>query len=195
MKIAVTATGPNLEANIDPRFGRCGYFLFVETDDLTFEAVENPNISIGGGAGIQSAQLIAEKGAKAVLTGNCGPNAYRTLEAAGVQVIIGTSGTVKDAVEQFKAGGFSAAGQPNVQSHFGMPGGPAAFGPMGGPFGAGMGRGGGRGRGMGPMVGPFEAGQEITKDQELEILKQQAQGLEQQMQQIMKRIKELESEE
>jgi len=125
MKIAVTASGPDLDSQIDPRFGRCRYFLFVETEDLTCEAVENPNTSAGGGAGVQSAQLVADKGAGAVLTGNCGPNAYRTLEAAGIKVIIGISGIVRDAVEKFKAGEFSAARQPNVERHFGIPGGSA----------------------------------------------------------------------
>ena len=129
VKIAVTATGRDLEAEVDPRFGRCPYFLIVETDDLSFEALENPNIAAGSGAGIQSAQMVAEKGVGALLTGNCGPNAYQALSAAGVQVIVGVAGPVRDAVEAFKAGSLSAASQPNVQSHFGM--------------GTGMGRGGG----------------------------------------------------
>ncbi|RPJ51452.1 MAG: hypothetical protein EHM23_34105, partial [Acidobacteria bacterium] len=60
MKIAVTATAPDLQAQIDPRFGRCPYFLIVETDDLSFQAVENPNLTLSSGAGIQSAQLLAE---------------------------------------------------------------------------------------------------------------------------------------
>ena len=103
MKIVVTSTGPGLDAQIDPRFGRCQYFVFVETDDLSFEVVENPNIALGGGAGIQSAQVSAEKGGAVVLTGNCGPNAYQTLAAAGVQVIVRVSGSVREVVEQFKA--------------------------------------------------------------------------------------------
>ena len=79
MKVAVTATGPSLDAALDPRFGRCPCFVLVETDDMTFETVENGNSSLGGGAGIQSARLMAQKGVKAVLTGNCGPNAHETL--------------------------------------------------------------------------------------------------------------------
>jgi predicted Fe-Mo cluster-binding NifX family protein len=82
MKIAVTTSAPDLQAQIDPRFGRCPYFLIVETDDLSFEAVENPNLGLSSGAGIQSAQLLAERGVKQVLTGNCGPNAHSTLSAA-----------------------------------------------------------------------------------------------------------------
>jgi predicted Fe-Mo cluster-binding NifX family protein/Pyruvate/2-oxoacid:ferredoxin oxidoreductase delta subunit len=153
MRIAITATGPDLEAKVDPRFGRCPYFVIVETDDLSVEAIENPNLVLGGGAGVQSGQLMAGKGVKHVLTGNCGPNAYQTLAAAGIGVIIGCSGGVRDVVEQFKSGRLSSVAAPNVASHFGMGGAPA--GAMGlaadasPTFGPGMGRGGGGGRGMG----------------------------------------------
>jgi predicted Fe-Mo cluster-binding NifX family protein len=123
MKIAVTATGPSLTAATDPRFGRCAYFMVVETDDMTFEAVENANSALGGGAGIQSAQLMAQKGAKAVLTGNCGPNAHQTLSAAGIEVFVGSSGTVSDAIARYKSGQLCAASVPNVESHSGMGGG------------------------------------------------------------------------
>ena len=120
MKIAITATGANLEASVDPRFGRCACFLVVETDDLSFEAVENPNVALGGGAGIQSAQLVASKGVTHVLTGNCGPNAHQTLSAAGIVIVVGCSGVVRDVIEQYKAGQFAATGEPNVASHFGI---------------------------------------------------------------------------
>jgi len=79
MRVAVSSTGNKLDSQIDPRFGRCTYFLIIETDDMSFEVVNNENIALGGGAGIQSAQFVASKGVSAVLTGNCGPNAVRTL--------------------------------------------------------------------------------------------------------------------
>ncbi|MBT3289289.1 MAG: NifB/NifX family molybdenum-iron cluster-binding protein [Victivallales bacterium] len=119
MKIAVTAQGQSLDDQVDPRFGRCPCFLVVETEEGTFQAVENPNAALGGGAGIQSAQLLAKHNLKAVLTGNCGPNAYRTLEAGGIQVIVGVNGTVRQAVEQFKSGALSPVSGPNVASHSG----------------------------------------------------------------------------
>lgn len=170
MKIAVTAAGATMESPVDPRFGRCPYFLLIDTEDLSFEAVANPHASRDSGAGIQAAQLVAEKGARFVATGNCGPNAYQTLAAAGVGVITGCSGTVRDVVEGFKAGRYSAAQQPNVTSHFGAgatsdgpagppvgPQAPASFAPgvaMGGAgFGRGMGQGGGAGMGMGRGMG------------------------------------------
>jgi predicted Fe-Mo cluster-binding NifX family protein/ferredoxin len=159
MKIAVTSTGPTLDDNVEARFGRCAYFLIIDTDTVQLEAVENPNIALGGGAGIQSAQLMSEKGVTAVLTGNCGPNAFNVFGQAGIQVIVGVSGLVRDAVEQFKAGVFSSASEPNVASHFGMNAalaGPTATGqPMTGPLGqgGGMGPGSGGGRGMGRGMG------------------------------------------
>jgi predicted Fe-Mo cluster-binding NifX family protein len=131
MKVAVTATGSSLGADMDPRFGRCSCFVLVETDDMSFEAVDNANSSLGGGAGIQSAQLMAQKGVKAVLTGNCGPNAHQTLSAAGIDVVVGCSGTVAEAVGRFKSGQLRAAAAPNVAEHAGM----------------GQGRGGGMGGG------------------------------------------------
>ncbi len=87
MRIVVTAAGPGLEDRVDPRFGRCPYFLVVDPDTMQFEALENPNLSAAHGAGIQSAQLVAEQGADSVLTGNCGPNAFRTLEVCPTEAI------------------------------------------------------------------------------------------------------------
>ena len=147
MNIAVTAEGPDLDSRVDPRFGRCAHFVFVNPEDMSFEAVKNQNATLGGGAGIQSAQLVSEKGAEAVITGNCGPNAYGTLSAAGIQIVTGAVGTVREAVEAFKSGALKATGEPNVQSHFGTGGGQGMGGGRG--MGGGQGMGGGRGIGGG----------------------------------------------
>jgi len=157
MKIAVTSTGPTLDDNVEARFGRCPYFLIIDTDSMQYEAIENPNIALGGGAGIQSAQLMSEKGVTTVLTGNCGPNAFNVFGQAGIQVIVGVSGPVRNAVEQFKADAFSSASGPNVASHFGVNAAPADPTPTGQPMtdplgqdgGMGLGMGGGRGMGKG----------------------------------------------
>jgi predicted Fe-Mo cluster-binding NifX family protein len=122
MKICVTSQGDNLDSQLDPRFGRCKYFLFVDEDTLGFEAIENPNIDATGGAGIQSGQLVASKGVDAVLTGNVGPNAFETLKGAGVKVVTGLSGRIKDAIEKYKKGEVEPTGQPSVSSKFGLPG-------------------------------------------------------------------------
>jgi len=128
MKIAISSTGLDLETQVDPRFGRCQYFVIVDTDTMEFEGVENTNMTAGGGAGIATAQMVADKGAKTVLTGNCGPNAHQTLSAAGVEVVTGVSGTVREAVEGFKSGAFKASSQPNVEAHFGVGGGGKGIG-------------------------------------------------------------------
>jgi predicted Fe-Mo cluster-binding NifX family protein len=123
MKIAITATDPELDAPVDPRFGRCAYFVLVETTDMSFDAISNDSNAQGGGAGIQSAQSLAHQGIGAVLTGNCGPNAHQTLTAAGIDVVVGCGGTVREAVEEFKAGQLHRAASPNVPNHSGTIGG------------------------------------------------------------------------
>jgi predicted Fe-Mo cluster-binding NifX family protein len=162
MKVAVSSTGPDIDAQVDPRFGRCQYFVIVDSDSMDSEAFENPNVMASGGAGIQSAQLVAEHGAQVVLTGNCGPNAYQTLEAAGISVVVGASGTVREVVQKHKGGEFSPASGPSVAEKSGSKPGPGqgpsvppgGTGPGMGPgTGPGMGRGGGRGGGGGGRGG------------------------------------------
>ena len=82
--------------------------------------IENENLAAAGGAGISSAKIVIDAGAKAVLTGNCGPNAERTLTAAGLKLYTGATGTVAEAVELFKSGKLAEASGPNVEPHFGM---------------------------------------------------------------------------
>jgi predicted Fe-Mo cluster-binding NifX family protein len=120
MKIAVTSTGKTLDSQVDPRFGRAAYFIVVDTETMEFNAFENQNVAAGGGAGIGSAKTVIDVGAEAVLTGNCGPNAQRTLSAAGVKLYIGVTGTVSEAIELYKSGKLAEAAGPNVQSHFGV---------------------------------------------------------------------------
>ena len=122
MKIAVTSIGTDLDAELDPRFGRAQNVLIVDTDSLEVEAIANPNVGAGGGAGVQTAQMVAGKGVEAVLTGNCGPNAFQTLAAAGIKVYVGLSGTVREAVESFTSGALEAIDAPSVPNRFGTGG-------------------------------------------------------------------------
>jgi len=189
MKIAISATGPTLDAEVNPRFGRCQYFIIVDPETMQFEAIENSSAMAAGGAGISAGQMIADKGVQAVLTGNCGPNAYQVLSAAGIQVITGVSGKVKDAVQSYKSGRFQTSSQPNVAAHFGMGSGPGMGGGMGMGMGRGMGRGMGMGAGMMPPVSPTP--QPLSPEQELDALKTQSQMLAQQLSEIQRRIEEL----
>ena len=141
MKIAISATGTTLDAEVDPRFGRCQHFIIADTETEEFEALDNSSASAAGGAGITAAQTVVGKGVEAVLTGNCGPNAHQVLSPAGIKVITGVSGKVKDAIAEYKLGTYSPAQQANVPDHFGMGG------------GGGAGRGMGGGRGMGRRTG------------------------------------------
>ena len=147
MRIAISAMGPGLDAEVDPRFGRYQYFVIVDPDSMQFESVDNSNAMASGGAGISTAQMIASKGVEVVLTGNCGPNAYQVLSAAGIKVVTSVSGRVRDAVQSFQSGQLEASTQPNVPDHFGS----GLSRGMG--WGKGSGQGRGRGMGMGRGMG------------------------------------------
>jgi predicted Fe-Mo cluster-binding NifX family protein len=153
MKVAVSSTGPSLDSQVDPRFGRCQYLLIVDVESMAFEALENLALTSPGGAGIQAAELVAGNGAGAVITGNCGPNAYQVLSAAGIPVFIGASGSVRQAIDAYRRGDLRATPEPSVGPYSGI--GPGVGRGMGGGMGGGMGRGmgGGMGRGMGRGMG------------------------------------------
>ena len=157
MKIAVSSTGQTLDSAVEARFGRCPYFLIVNPATLEFEAIANANAELGGGAGIQSAQLIAEKGASVVLTGSCGPNAIEVFDQAGIKVITGVSGSVSQTVQQFTAGSLKPATSAPASPRFSGTTGRKMGG--GGGMGVGGGRGiGGGGRGMGGGGGGMGGG-------------------------------------
>ena len=119
MKIAVTAQGPTLESEVDPRFGRSLCFVVVDTEQGTHEVVDNiQNLQAAQGAGIQAAQNVANLGVGAVLTGNCGPKAFQVLGTAGIVVHVNVTGTVAEAVQEFTTGTLQAAAEPNVEGHW-----------------------------------------------------------------------------
>ena len=110
MKIAISATASDIHAPFDPRFGRGANFIFVDTDTGEWEGHPNAAVNASGGAGVQAARFVAERGAQAVVSGNFGPNAFATLNAAGVKMFVARRGTVQEVVEQFKAGELEAVG-------------------------------------------------------------------------------------
>jgi len=122
MKIAVTATGKDLDARVDPRFGRCKGFVVVDSETGVFTAIDNPGAMAGGGAGIQAAQAVANAGADVVLAGNYGPNAHGALAAGGIKAYMVQGGTVREAVEAFQGGELAEASEATVPSHFGTGG-------------------------------------------------------------------------
>lgn len=120
MKIAVTSTGPELSSAADPRFGRCSYFVIVDTDSMEIQAHSNESRAAAGGAGIQAGQFISSLGVSAVVTGAVGPNAVRVLSSAGIKVYVGASGTVREAVEAFQSGKLKSADSATVSAHYGI---------------------------------------------------------------------------
>jgi predicted Fe-Mo cluster-binding NifX family protein len=129
VRICVTSFSDKPESTVDPRFGRCRYFVIVDSETMSFEVVENAGLNATGGAGIQAAQTIANKGVDVLITGNIGPNAFNVLSAARIRMVTGASGTVKEVVERYKKGELQETENATVRGHFGM------------------GRGGGRRRG------------------------------------------------
>ena len=114
MDIVVTATGADLEAQLDPRFGRAAYFVSVDPDTLACRAQANPAVDAMGGAGSQAAQAIARSAPEAVISGAFGPNAFEALRAAGIKMYRAPEGlTVRAAVEQYRAGGLAAVEAPS----------------------------------------------------------------------------------
>jgi predicted Fe-Mo cluster-binding NifX family protein len=120
MKIVLTTTTPNLESEVDPRFGRGAYLLVVDTDTDAWEACANPGVNASGGAGIQAAQFVTDHQAKAAVSGDFGPNAYEALLAAGIPMYVyGDCRTASDAIARFKAGQLQQIGAPKRGRRFG----------------------------------------------------------------------------
>ena len=126
MKICITTTGPDLDSLIDPRFGRCAYFLIVDPKSAKFEAIKNIGVQAWRGAGITAAQIVVDKKVEAVITGNIGPNAFGVLQASGIKIYAGIFNlTAKDALGKYKGGELSEVEVPIT---------PGRFGPQGGGF-------------------------------------------------------------
>lgn len=148
MKVAVSSSGTSLEALVDPRFGRCPYFLVVETEDMTVDAYPNENAGLQGGAGIQAARFISEKGAVAVITGRCGPNAALALSAARMRVYEAQGDIpAAKALERLKKGELTASVGDTAQTPAGDAWTTGMRPGAGRGLGQGIGRGGGRGSG------------------------------------------------
>ena len=119
MKVVVTSQGSDLNSQVDPRFGRAKSFIVVDTETDEFSVHDNTqNRGAAQGAGIQAGRTVVDLGVAAVITGNVGPKAFTTLQAGNVNVYLGASGTVKEAVEKFKAGQLKGAEKANVEGHW-----------------------------------------------------------------------------
>ncbi len=195
MKICITASEKSLDAQLDPRFGRCKYFIIVDPETLQFEAIDNVAATAMHGAGIQAAQIVIEKGVETIITGNVGPNAYQVLSTTGIKIITGVTGTVKELVERYIRGEFKEATGFTVPSHFGVGAGRS----MG--YGRGMGRGlwrqsMGSGVPPSPTFRPFQPQYpqqrvQTKPEEELAALQEYKEKLEEDLEGLKARIKEL----
>jgi predicted Fe-Mo cluster-binding NifX family protein len=120
MKVAITSTGKELSSNLDPRFGRAAYFIMVDPATMAFDVVDNAqNLNLPQGAGIQAGKTLVDHKVDALITGHCGPKAFKVLQQAGVKIMTGALGTVADAVEQFKNGKLEDTQAADVAGHWG----------------------------------------------------------------------------
>lgn len=183
MKAAVSAQENHLDSPTDPRFGRARYFLIVDIDSLDYDVILNPNVNAVGGAGIQSAQLVIKKGVESVITGNCGPNAFRVLRAADIDIYEWTNGSVKEAIQAYKNGQLTRS--------------------LTAEKGRGMGRGGGRVRAQHGYQGemdwrsrnpfqPIPSLEGIEKDERIRMLKEEIQDLEERLQYLNQKLTQME---
>lgn len=134
MKICVTASGEGLDSEMDPRFGRCSYFLIYDSETKSVESISNISVTASGGAGIKAAEAVTNAGVNVLLTGSVGPNAFSIFTEVGIDIQIGAKGTVREAIKQYEAGELESIRSPNSAPHAGM------------KKGSGMGKGEGRGR-------------------------------------------------
>ena len=119
MKIAVTSTGTDLDSQVDPRFGRASYILIVDSETFDFEVLDNKeNVNAMKGAGIQAASKVNDKGAEVLLTGFCGPNAFKVLKAANIGVANDAGGSVRDAVKAYLNGKLPLSDKANVEGQW-----------------------------------------------------------------------------
>ncbi|MBN2078364.1 MAG: NifB/NifX family molybdenum-iron cluster-binding protein [Spirochaetes bacterium] len=119
MRIAISSRGETLDAELDERFGRAAYFIIFDTEKGDSSSIANTqNLELAQGAGIQSARTVINAGAGALVTGNVGPKAFRTLNAAGIEIYLAGSGTVKEAIEAFQAGRLKKVDGANVEGHW-----------------------------------------------------------------------------
>jgi len=119
MKIAVTATGTTLDSPVDPRFGRARYLIIVDETGAILETVDNSqNVNAMRGAGIQAAKIVADRKVDILMTGRCGPNAFRALQAAGVKVVVDQTGTVREALDRLRNNQVVFAEAPNAEAHW-----------------------------------------------------------------------------
>ncbi len=137
MKICISATGNNLDATLDPRFGRAMYFLIVNDKEKLIKAIKNTGVQAMRGAGVAAAQIAVKEKVDAVITGNIGPNAFMVLSNSGIKVFLGNPAmSIQDVFQEYQKG--------NLQEVTSVAPRQLGFGPGPGQRRKGL---GGRGRG------------------------------------------------
>jgi predicted Fe-Mo cluster-binding NifX family protein len=184
MKIAVTANGIDLDAPASPVFGRCPVYVFVDTETMHFEALGNSELDTPRGAGFGAAEFVVERGARAVMTGNVGPNALSVFQSSGVPVYLSASGTVREAVEAYETGQLQSVEEANVPTHSGTDGG----------TGVGVDRGAGKGCRPWDAIPAMPSTPFASREEEIAVLKETARELCERLAQVLERLEQLRKE-
>jgi predicted Fe-Mo cluster-binding NifX family protein len=171
MRVAVSSSGKTLDSQVDPRFGRCPFYIIIDVDTMEHEVINNTSMSAPSGAGIAAAQLVTGRGIDVVLTGSVGPNATQVLSQAGVKIITGAQGSIRRAIEAFKKGDLKETQQAPYSG-----------------YGTGMGR---RTGGAYPYQAPPSYIEPTTKVNEEDMLKERLELIEEELEKIKKRLEEL----
>jgi predicted Fe-Mo cluster-binding NifX family protein len=188
MTVAISAVNPSLDASIDPRFGRCQYFLLIEPDTMNFTTELNMSKGAVSGAGISAAQNLANKGVRTIITGRVGPNAFDVLSSAGIEILIGAQGTVRETLEKYMNGQMQSMTESQTRAqNYGM------------RRGLGMGRRRGGTRGYRLTQGQKELQAEtssfssigsskMSQKQEIQALETRVEHIQQQLIQLKKQL-------
>ena len=120
MKITISSQGDKLDSAVDPRFGRAAQFILYDTETSSYEVISNAqSLDAAQGAGIKAAETISRHGAQVLITGHCGPKAFDTLKAAGIDIVLGAEGcTISQALEKYKSGQLKTSNSSDVAGHW-----------------------------------------------------------------------------
>ncbi len=118
MKVIVSSSEKSMDAQVDPRFGRCPFFVLVDSETMEHQFHDNLGLQATGGAGIQAAQQVVTLGAQVIISGNMGPNAFSVLRAGDLKIFTAVGGSIREVVEQLKQGKLQEAGNANAAPHW-----------------------------------------------------------------------------
>jgi predicted Fe-Mo cluster-binding NifX family protein len=119
--VAISSNGKDIDSGVEPRFGRARFFILVDPITKAWRPFENLcGLASLQGVGVRTAKTLSRIPVQTVVTGNCGPKAFKELQAAGVKVFLNAQGTVRQALTRWQFGELEEATGPNVNVFWGQ---------------------------------------------------------------------------